>query len=270
MSEKILIEALRLEASARHDFNKAFEAIGALRGSTSLQEAVFTGAVIIYARPFVAAKGRSTYPLRRLKKHPQFDIAIHQHLLEARHRLLAHADSDVLKTDVALGTVDVEVDGVSNRVTFSVMTFDKGFRSFRSPLFVQRLLSHIQACAQVTDVEWGAAASRLLSFLSKKEEVVRRGEPFDRSTSVRVDTPHGLSVIGHPQLLKDIVDSPTISFSEQYDLEAVHQSVVATEAVVWSSTGDSITLELERSSLSFQDDSGTVLGQVIATKPRPA
>ena len=72
--------ALRLVSRLCKDFDTI---------DAEINSALLSTVCINYSRPFVQTP---SYPVRHLKAQKQFDPNIHQHLVELRHKLIAHSD----------------------------------------------------------------------------------------------------------------------------------------------------------------------------------
>lgn len=59
------------------------------------KEALFQAAIVSYAKPFTeteTGQGKAMLPIKSLKSNPFFDVGTHKHIMELRHKLIAHDD----------------------------------------------------------------------------------------------------------------------------------------------------------------------------------
>jgi len=73
--------------------------------------ALHASCVVAYARPFTSARTKSgniSYPIKGLKKVDGFDSELHVHLLDLRHRIIAHGDYDLFPSSMYLQTIGDE------------------------------------------------------------------------------------------------------------------------------------------------------------------
>lgn len=63
----------------------------------TLRFALLTSTIISYGRPFTdrrTDRGVRRYKLKRIANEPGFDVTLHRHILQLRHKLVAHSDED--------------------------------------------------------------------------------------------------------------------------------------------------------------------------------
>jgi hypothetical protein len=110
--------------------------------------ALHSAAVVAYCQPFTDTKtnrGSIQYRLASLKGAAGFDRDLHDHLLELRNKLIAHADYAVLPSTIAMQVVGDEqlpIRIVANVKTFAGLA-DRGL--------AERLKSHLDACSAGLD-----------------------------------------------------------------------------------------------------------------------
>jgi hypothetical protein len=114
-----------------------------------VKSALFTAAVIHYARPFGKNKGggaAGSYGIGRLKKAPGFDRVLHGHLLDLRDKLIAHQDGTVLKARVGHCVIELHDHGLQIPAqTFGVVSALEGLATRE---LADRYLKHLTACAE--------------------------------------------------------------------------------------------------------------------------
>lgn len=102
-----------------------------------------SASVLAYARPFVGAKtktGERKYPEGKLRKASGFDRELHGHLLELRHRLIAHADYGLLASTMNFQSIGDEALPVSMEINVKTIF---GFEGRKLGL---RYQAHFRAC----------------------------------------------------------------------------------------------------------------------------
>src|ERR1700722_5351001 len=76
--------------------------------SAENNSALHSSCVIAYARPFTNAatkNGNIQYPTKKLMKAPGFDKELHFHILDLRHRLVAHSDYGIFPSTMYLQAI---------------------------------------------------------------------------------------------------------------------------------------------------------------------
>jgi hypothetical protein len=113
---------------------------------TEVNSSLLSTVCINYGRPFSQPP---TYPYRGLKGHPQFDVEIHEHLLELRNKLIAHSDEEYADATMHSLTIALtfEKDGNVTNAEFpqSLDVHVVALNSIHSPELVDRICNHLQA-----------------------------------------------------------------------------------------------------------------------------
>lgn len=81
--------------------------------SATLRLALITSAIVNYSRPFVdrhTDRGVRRYKLKRISGAPEFDVSLHKHLLQLRHKMVAHSDEDFLDARLHAQTAFISRD----------------------------------------------------------------------------------------------------------------------------------------------------------------
>ncbi len=69
----------------------------------TLAFALTTACIVNYCRPFVdrhTDRGVRRYKLKRVARQAGFDVALHRHFLQLRHKMVAHSDEDFLDAKI--------------------------------------------------------------------------------------------------------------------------------------------------------------------------
>jgi len=70
----------------------------------SIKEALFQAAIISYAKPFITTettKGKVQLPTKPLQNTPLFEVNVHKHMVDLRHKLIAHDDLTAIEPKYA-------------------------------------------------------------------------------------------------------------------------------------------------------------------------
>jgi len=81
---------------------------------TTLRFALLTSTVTNYGRPFVNRQtdtGVRRYKLKRIASEAGFDVVLHRHLLQLRHKLVAHSDEDFNDARIHAQAAVISKDG---------------------------------------------------------------------------------------------------------------------------------------------------------------
>lgn len=68
------------------------------------KEALFQAAIVSYAKPFTeteTGQGRAILPVKPLKDDPSFEVDMHKHMMDLRHKLIAHDDFTAIEPKYA-------------------------------------------------------------------------------------------------------------------------------------------------------------------------
>ncbi len=114
-----------------------------------LLSSVFCFAVVKYAKPFVdtdTSFGTTRYPTRHLKSEPNFDLAVHNHLIELRNTLVAHDDLESIEPRILSMCISVQPTGFS--IPMSIGLSNKCLAYPIVPESTVKLRTHVAACVQ--------------------------------------------------------------------------------------------------------------------------
>jgi hypothetical protein len=135
------VDHLRAYESVRMADSYMAELLGHQDPSPVLRSALHSAAVTAYAQAFTEARtgdGTVQYKTRALRKAVGFDKQLHDHLMELRNELIAHADYAKLPPAMdmrRIGDLDVELTVKVKRLV-----------GVRSRPLVERYRRHFQAC----------------------------------------------------------------------------------------------------------------------------
>jgi hypothetical protein len=160
-ARQICIDHLRALLSVR----MAHEYIVAILGSwgtvdITIEAALHSACVIAYSRAFTAAAtkcGKLTYSTKSVKAAPGFDGELHKHILDLRHRLVAHSDYDMFPSTMYLQTVGDE------RLPLKLGIKAKGIVGIRTRDLATRYEKHLSACVAGIERALNRDCSRLVS-----------------------------------------------------------------------------------------------------------
>jgi hypothetical protein len=103
--------------------------------SVENNSALHTSCVVAYARPFTNAatkNGNIQYPTKKLMATPGFDKELHFHILDLRHRLIAHSDYGVFPSSMYIQTIGDErlpvTLGINVKGIFGIESYDLALR----------------------------------------------------------------------------------------------------------------------------------------------
>jgi hypothetical protein len=122
--------------------------------------ALHSSCVIAYARPFTDAatkNGKIKYPTKGLMAAAGFDKELHIHILDLRHRLIAHSDYGLFPSSMYFQTIGDE------RLPFTLGLNVKGMFGIESHDLASRYEKHLSICAtaleQMLNLECNELAS---------------------------------------------------------------------------------------------------------------
>ena len=126
----------------------AYSSVQALLREWKTENLIVAGAlhaacVVAYARPFTPARtknGKITYPTRALRATQDFDNQLHEHLLDLRHKLIAHSDYQLFPS-----TMYVQTIGNERHLNLGVNT--KALLGIKSHSLACRYEKHLSVCA---------------------------------------------------------------------------------------------------------------------------
>jgi hypothetical protein len=126
----------------------ARESIEALIGNWSQTDhitnaALHTACVVAYCRPFTTAKtkhGNVFYLRSQIAKALGFDSELHTHILELRHKLIAHSDYALFPSTMYCQTIGDE------RLPVSLGLNVKGMFGIEALVLAERYARHLQIC----------------------------------------------------------------------------------------------------------------------------
>ncbi len=119
-----------------------------VRDDNELLSALFSSAVVSYAKPFLESNigtANAIYPTKQLKKHCEgFDIELHNHLIKIRHSVVAHDDFNYI--DPKLLQVGVDANGLFIPTT---MIMSNKCISYPSKIqFLNSILKHVSVTTE--------------------------------------------------------------------------------------------------------------------------
>lgn len=141
--------------------------------------ALHSACVVAYARPFTPAftrHGRVQYGTRALEKARGFDRQLHSHLVELRHRLIAHGDYDLLPSTMYVQTIGDEMLQISIGVNVKTMA------GLASSGLAQRYRAHFLACMSALEERLNQELRELAT------EARKYPSEFNATHNVRMDT----------------------------------------------------------------------------------
>lgn len=166
----------------QHGFGQADDPLGQLSGS------LFMTAVIFYARPFLNYKNTSgkseRYSEKPLRDHPDFDNSLHSHLLDLRHKVIAHSDAEQMKPALHLFMLEIAGQSTSSeRVSIPAAgtLVSYSLRSISGDHALGKIVRHIQACIDVAQSNMKRGMAEYLANAEKypayAERVREKGTP---------------------------------------------------------------------------------------------
>ena len=114
-------------------------------GNELLIGGLHSAAVVAYCRPFTENKtkaGRRYYPDKKIRKCDGFDPDLHSHILELRHKLIAHADYGVLQSTMFMHMIGDERRPVDFGINVAML------HGIKNRELVERYQSHFNACVR--------------------------------------------------------------------------------------------------------------------------
>jgi hypothetical protein len=116
--------------------------------SAEINSALHSSCVIAYARPFTNAatkNGNVKYPTKRLMAASGFDKELHDHILDLRHRLIAHSDYGIFPSSMYLQAIGDE------RLPLTLGINVKGIFGIESHDLALRYEKHFSICAMTLE-----------------------------------------------------------------------------------------------------------------------
>jgi hypothetical protein len=116
--------------------------------SAENNSALHSSCVIAYARPFTNAatkNGNIQYPTKNLMRASGFDKELHFHILDLRHRLIAHSDYGIFPSTMYLQTIG------DDRLPVTLGINVKGIFGIESHDLALRYARHLSICAMVVE-----------------------------------------------------------------------------------------------------------------------
>jgi hypothetical protein len=112
--------------------------------SVEAKHALHSSCVMSYARPFtqsaVSAGKKIVYPTRQLRKAVCFDKELHAHILDLRHRIIAHGDYGIFRSTMYVQAIGDE------RLPISLGMQVKTLCGIESRDLAIRYETHLSAC----------------------------------------------------------------------------------------------------------------------------
>lgn len=191
-------------------------------GDETVLAALFCHAVVRYAKPFVetqTATGRKRrLKARDLARREGFDRAMHEHLLELRHTLIAHDDLASINPRVFKATLEEKASGA--RVTAAVQVASKTLAYPDEIKSVERLARHIASCAEGLSSQLTELVLALASEGARNPEDEQEATEWSRDLSHFITEGDGRAIIEVPQFSEapDVPDFSDFYESLRYEL----------------------------------------------------
>lgn len=231
------------------------------RDDRQLLTAMFTTAVVRYARPFsqkADGKGNRAYSVKQLKKDPGFLSNMHRHLMGIRNTLVAHDDIESIEPRVLTQNMTFALPGQTVYPNFlvpvSIAASNKCLAFPVDDAAVKAMRNHGAACVR-------AALAKLVADITRlREEALR--DPAAADAAARFTGPDepisSDSVVlsnysDHPWLTPSNPDFSDVHNGFQYDPVRVVQTFVGLQKIRMPD-GSEVQMQIDPSVTSAPKD----------------
>jgi hypothetical protein len=114
-----------------------------------VKSALFTSAVVHYARPFgvnKAERGSQSYGIGELKRAAGFDRELHDHLLDLRNKVVAHQDGTLLRARA--GHLMLRLREHEVEIPVQTLAVAMAVQGFGTKEILTRCLNHLKVCVE--------------------------------------------------------------------------------------------------------------------------
>lgn len=126
--------------------------------------ALHESAVISYARPFTPAAttaGKIAYAISAVRKADGFDRQLHDHLLDVRNRMIAHADYGVFPSAMTVQTTGDEA------LPVALVILVKNLAGIQERELAERYQRHFRACMEAIESALNSEVAELVAHARK-------------------------------------------------------------------------------------------------------
>lgn len=176
---KLGIKAYQNLVGSLHGFDRLLSLISTK--DHILLSSVFCFAVVKYAKPFVDTDtplGKTRYPIRHLKSEPDFDAALHSHLIELRNTLVAHDDLESIEPRILSMCISVPPTGFS--IPMSIGLSNKCLAYPIAPESTAKLRAHVAACVRGTLNKVHVDLARVRDAALKYPDLAAEGQRYQK------------------------------------------------------------------------------------------